>query len=204
MKQVNVTYSQQGKIVSADNTNVFFEGEDNSIKICAAFPSDLTIDSVTAYIHSMSGRQDVVTPTLTDGKYCVILTDEQVEKGLLRVGFEVKSGMEVSRYAPVMLDIDGFISDDYVVANKLYTVSVNVDSIQTTDPNTLATVENVGNSKEVRLKFSIPKGDSGLPGQPGVKGDKGDTPVKGIDYWTSADQDEIKSYVTSAILNGRW
>lgn len=44
----------------------------------------------------------------------------------------------------------------------------------------------------------------------GAKGDKGDTgaagysPVRGTDYWTSADIAEIKSYVDEAILGGEW
>ena len=32
----------------------------------------------------------------------------------------------------------------------------------------------------------------------------GYTPVKGIDYWTEGDQNEIKSWVESAILEGKW
>lgn len=33
---------------------------------------------------------------------------------------------------------------------------------------------------------------------------QGHTPVRGTDYWTDADKNEIKSYVNDAILNGRW
>lgn len=33
---------------------------------------------------------------------------------------------------------------------------------------------------------------------------QGHTPVRGTDYWTDADKDEIKSYVNDAILNGKW
>lgn len=29
-------------------------------------------------------------------------------------------------------------------------------------------------------------------------------PVRGIDYWTEADKDEIKSYVDEVILGGAW
>ena len=38
----------------------------------------------------------------------------------------------------------------------------------------------------------------------GAKGTDGSTPVKGVDYWTDADKDEIKSYVDEAILGGMW
>ena len=30
------------------------------------------------------------------------------------------------------------------------------------------------------------------------------TPVRGVDFWTEADKNEIKSYVDSAILGGEW
>ena len=35
-------------------------------------------------------------------------------------------------------------------------------------------------------------------------GEDGYTPVRGTDYWTNADKEEIKAYVDDAILNGEW
>ena len=38
----------------------------------------------------------------------------------------------------------------------------------------------------------------------GAKGDKGNdgkTPIRGVDYWTDKDKEEIKKYVDDAILN---
>ena len=35
-------------------------------------------------------------------------------------------------------------------------------------------------------------------------GEDGYTPVRGTDYWTNEDKNEIKSYVDEAILNGEW
>lgn len=35
-------------------------------------------------------------------------------------------------------------------------------------------------------------------------GKDGKTPVRGTDYWTDADKEEIKSYVDEAILGGAW
>lgn len=48
------------------------------------------------------------------------------------------------------------------------------------------------------------KGDTGAQGPQGEPGEDGYTPQRGIDYWTSADKSEIKSYVDEAILNGSW
>ena len=41
-------------------------------------------------------------------------------------------------------------------------------------------------------------------GAQGKDGADGYTPVKGTDYWTESDKQEIKEYVDSAILNGEW
>lgn len=38
----------------------------------------------------------------------------------------------------------------------------------------------------------------------GKNGTDGETPVRGTDYWTDADKEEIKSYVDDAILRGAW
>ena len=35
-------------------------------------------------------------------------------------------------------------------------------------------------------------------------GGGGSVPVRGVDYWTEEDVDQIRAYVTDAILNGRW
>lgn len=48
------------------------------------------------------------------------------------------------------------------------------------------------------------KGDRGAQGMPGSNGADGRTPVKGVDYWTDADKNEIKTFVEEAILGGAW
>lgn len=49
--------------------------------------------------------------------------------------------------------------------------------------------------------FKIPgeKGDKGAPGAPGAAGH---TPVKGTDYWTAADKQEIVNNVLAALPDG--
>lgn len=39
---------------------------------------------------------------------------------------------------------------------------------------------------------------------PGADGKDGYTPVRGIDYWTEEDKEEIRTYVEEAILGGEW
>ena len=45
--------------------------------------------------------------------------------------------------------------------------------------------------------------DTGKPSQ-GRAGTDGKTPIRGADYWTDTDKDEIKKWVDDAILNGKW
>lgn len=49
--------------------------------------------------------------------------------------------------------------------------------------------------------------DTGKPSR-GIQGPAGKTPVKGTDYWTDADKQDVyaeaKKYVDDAILNGKW
>lgn len=44
----------------------------------------------------------------------------------------------------------------------------------------------------------------GKDGASGSNGKDGYTPVRGKDYWTEQDKNEIKSYVDEAILGGEW
>ncbi len=55
--------------------------------------------------------------------------------------------------------------------------SISIGKTETTDYDTLATVENVGTSKDVILNFKIPKG---VPGEKGEKGEKGDIGPRGL------------------------
>ena len=38
----------------------------------------------------------------------------------------------------------------------------------------------------------------------GPAGKDGKSPVRGVDYWTESDKDEIKRWVENAILNRKW
>ena len=59
-------------------------------------------------------------------------------------------------------------------------------------------VKNGGILTETEWLASL-KGQTGEPGQNGTDGLDGYTPVKGTDYWTEEDKNEIKSYCDSLI-----
>ena len=67
--------------------------------------------------------------------------------------------------------------------------------------------------KEKTSRVSVKDGKDGADGKDGVDGKDGKegadgkdgyTPVRGTDYWTPTDIEEIKSYVDDAILGGKW
>lgn len=53
------------------------------------------------------------------------------------------------------------------------TVSVNVNSTETTAPGTNAEVINVGDEVNVNLDFKIPRGEQGIQGPQGIQGERG-------------------------------
>ena len=70
---------------------------------------------------------------------------------------------------------------------------------------TTLTITSASGTSSVNLKGE--KGEQGIPGIQGVQGEQGPagySPKRGIDYWTSEDKAEIKSYVDGAILGGEW
>lgn len=44
------------------------------------------------------------------------------------------------------------------------------------------------------------KGDKGGKGDKGDKGEKGDTPIKGVDYYTPKDKEELKAEISSEVV----
>ena len=58
-----------------------------------------------------------------------------------------------------------------------------------------------------RVVITDAKGDNTfdvMDGVDGKDGKDGYTPVKGVDYWTDEDVEDIKAYVDEAILGGVW
>lgn len=105
--------------------------------------------------------------------------------------------------------------------------TITIGQTTTGEPGSNASVTNTGDKLNAIFSFTIPRGaqgpqglqgpqgETGLqgpPGQDGSPGADGYTPQKGIDYWTSQDQQDIKTsleqwiqgkgYLTSESLNG--
>lgn len=69
------------------------------------------------------------------------------------------------------------------------TATIQINSVTTGEPGTNASINNVGTKNNMKLNIVIPRGDKG------EKGEDGYTPVKGTDYFTEAEIQQIKSEI---------
>ena len=53
---------------------------------------------------------------------------------------------------------------------------------------------------DLNLGVDYYKGDKGSKGDKDDKGDKGDTPIRGVDYYTPKDKEELKAEISSEIV----
>ncbi len=188
MKKITVTYTAGGKILTAEDNSAYFDQENVSLQIDAKIETD---KNVRSYIKAANGNSNVteaIEPA--DSVYSVPIEDKYMSKGTLYVGFEAYDDTGyVERYEPVKVYIDSFINLGEVSSDNVYVVTVGVDSTETLAPGEQAYVENVGTKKDIKLKFGIPKG------QTGSKGADGYTPQRGVDYWTKEDKGEMEDYL---------
>ena len=178
MKIISVKYGENGEIADVSNNSVYFEQENESVQINATIDTD---KKVRAYIKAPNDNSAVTDEIpLNDGTYSLVIDRDYMAKGTLYIGFEAydDSGY-TERYEPVKIYIDSFVSLSDDKNDNVYVVTVSVGGVQTLEAGESATVENVGNKKDMVLKFGIPKGE------------KGDTPVKGVDYYTPEEIKEV-------------
>lgn len=72
--------------------------------------------------------------------------------------------------------------------------TIEVGTVTTGEAGTEVKITNSGNENAATFNFTIPRGEAGLKGE---KGNDGYTPIKGTDYWTDSDKQEI----TNEVLN---
>lgn len=180
MKTINVKYGTTGKILSCEDTSVYFEQESNSLEVCADIDTEY---SIRAYIKAPNNNS-IVTETVTineNGLYSIVIDENYMSKGTLYVGFEAydKNGY-AERYEPLKIYIDGFVNLGGGTSDNVYVVTAKINQVQTLESNENAYVENTGTSKDLVLNIGIPRGIQGIKGEQGIKGDKGDKGEQGI------------------------
>ena len=81
---------------------------------------------------------------------------------------------------------------------------VGISSVKQTTTSTADDGNNVITVTLTNGTTSTFKVQNGSKGSKGATGADGYTPVRGTDYWTTEDKEEIKAYVEEAILGGAW
>lgn len=85
-------------------------------------------------------------------------------------------------------DKDGKFVDIPVISGR--PASIKVGEVKLLEPNSEPTIENVGTEYDAIFNFGIPQG---------IQGADGKTPVKGTDYYTEADKQEMVNLVLNAL-----
>ena len=164
-------------------------------------------------------RNDIITrieTTLTpdgQGGY----TEETVETGSFDVKLSIGSNIEeATAYGVSIEQILKVVADVPLMENEssLYIVKGESGPMGPQGPkgeDGTMTFEDLTPEQKASLKGDKgDKGDTGAAGpqgEPGPKGDKGDpgpngtAPVKGVDYWTAADQTSIINQLKSATFS---
>ena len=110
-------------------------------------------------------------------------------EGELLIGFEIYDALGyIERLDPLSIHINSFVSLGEENQPNVYVVTASVGEVKTLPYGEKAYVKNTGTSRDLVLEFGIPKGEKGAKGN---KGDKGDVPIKGVDYYTAEERQEI-------------
>ena len=164
MKSLTVTYSADGNISGNVVEPKSFEME-NSLQIVATFPTMTGVKR--AYVKAANGSShmfvvdDELYPTaltVVGDVATLIIPDDLMVEGTLKIGFENLNGEVITRFKPLGIRIDDFVNLNGSLTPFNYTVTVTVGNVSTLDAGENATFVNVGTAKDVILDVGIPRG----------------------------------------------
>ena len=75
--------------------------------------------------------------------------------------------------------------------------NITIGKVETLAPGQLVTVTITGTASDPVINFGIPQGKQGEQGAKGDTGADGKTPVRGVDYWTESDKQEVIAEATA-------
>ena len=164
MKSLTVTYSADGNISGNVVEPKSFEME-NSLQIVATFPTMTGVKR--AYVKAANGSShmfvvdDELYPTaltVVGDVATLIIPDDFMVEGTLKVGFENLNGEESTKFQPLGIRIDDFVNLNGSLTPFNYTVTVTAGTVSTLEAGENATFVNIGTAKDVILDVGIPRG----------------------------------------------
>ena len=171
MKEYNVIFDVNGRHVSF-NESFAVAGDDNTVIVKAVFPDEYNTYTKRNALVVSSGGSSGILPLIDNA---VTLTKEFLFAGTTSVTFELTKADDTAcvRFQKINISVSPAVNPTGDNQYNTYMLTFSVDSVETGEPGTEASVENVGTDRDVKLKFVIPKGDKGETGETGHTGPQG-------------------------------
>ena len=179
MKEYNVIFDVNGRHVSF-NESFAVAGDDNTVIVKAVFPDEYSTYTKRNALVVSSGGSSGILPLIDNA---VTLTKEFLFAGTTAITFELTKADDTAcvRFQKINISVSPAVNPTGDNQYNTYMLTFSVDSVETGEPGTEASVENVGTDRDVKLKFKIPKGDKGETGDTGPTGPQGATFTPNID-----------------------
>ena len=158
-------------------------------------PDDAKIDTYSTYVDGISTVRSVAD-VLPDDRGNVPLAIDDLN-GLSDIKVVSTSTAESGTPASVEVVKSGSVANlSFIIpkGEEGKAATIEVGTVTTGEAGTEVKITNSGNENAATFNFTIPRGEAGLKGE---KGNDGYTPIKGTDYWTDSDKQEI----TNEVLN---
>lgn len=158
-------------------------------------PDDAKIDTYSTYVDGISTVRSVAdVPPDDEGNVPLAIDDLN---GLSDIKVVSTSTAESGTPASVEVVKSGSVANlSFIIpkGEEGKAATIEVGTVTTGEAGTEVKITNSGNENAATFNFTIPRGEAGLKGE---KGNDGYTPIKGTDYWTDSDKQEI----TNEVLN---
>lgn len=158
-------------------------------------PDDAKIDTYSTYVDGISTVRSVAdVPPDDEGNVPLTIDDLN---GLSDIKVVSTSTAESGTPASVEVVKSGSVANlSFIIpkGEEGKAATIEVGTVTTGEAGTEVKITNSGNENAATFNFTIPRGEAGLKGE---KGNDGYTPIKGTDYWTDSDKQEI----TNEVLN---
>lgn len=221
MNNVNILVSKYTRMVDTLKTFIGNDGENLQGNLVFFFKDEF-VDGVARLEYTMNGKSNYIMLTKDYNRYFVpiknVFTKEgKIDLQLVITESENKEGIPIFKSNPFYIYCgnsinaveeapDGYESWIEVANSKIAEIDekleqindIDIDVSKTDNVSTITITNKDGSTKSVEVLDGT-DGEKGDKGDTGEKGVDGYTPVKGTDYWTTSDKQEIVTDVVNEI-----